>query len=175
MKAYNIPYTGLKLGKHNFQFDLDSSFFDEFEYSDISSSELKVDIILEKSEVMIVAKMEAKGFVEVVCNRCNDSFNYGLETDSSVIFKYIDEAIEDDMIIGVLPSEHELKMSNPIFQMIVLGLPLSFNHENEDDCNQEMIELLDGYRYYAEPEEEIEEEIDPRWEALKNLNKDKNK
>jgi uncharacterized metal-binding protein YceD (DUF177 family) len=176
MKTYNIPYTGLKLGRHTFEFDLIPAFFEEFDYNEITSSNIHVDIVLEKSEMMIVANMEAHGTVEVTCNRCNDPFDMEIEAATSIVFKYTDEEIDDDTIIGVLPSEHELKMANPMFQMIALSLPLSFNHEYEEDCNEEMIRLLDGYRYIEElGKEEEEEEIDPRWEALKNLNKDKNK
>lgn len=175
MKTYNIPYTGLKLGRHTFEFDLIPSFFEEFEYNEIASSKIHVDIVLEKSEMMITAKMEAHGTVNVTCNRCNDPFDMEIEADLSVVFKYTDEDFDDDTIIGVLPSEHELKMADPMFQMIALNLPLSFNHDSEEDCNEEMIELLDEYRYVEELQEEQEEDIDPRWEALKNLNKDKNK
>lgn len=175
MKAYNIPYTGLKLGKHSFDFTLDSTFFDDFGYDDIKSSSIKVQVNLEKSEVMIVANMIAKGSVDVQCDRCNDMFSMGLEAESRVIFKYADEEFEDDVIISLLPSEHELKMADPIYQMIVVNLPIKFAHENEEDCNQDMIDILDEYRLIEEIEEEEEDPIDPRWEALKNLNKDKNK
>lgn len=171
MKAYNIPYTGLKLGKHAFKFDLSSQFFEDFDYKEILSSDLKVEVTLEKSEVMIVAHIETYGTIEVSCDRCNDNFETEVDFGGKVIFKYTDEEMDDDMIIGLLPSEHELKMAEPIFQMIVINLPISFNHEYEEDCNQDMIDLLDKYRFVDESEEE---EIDPRWNTLKNLNKDKN-
>jgi len=175
MKAYNIPYTGLKLGKHSFDFTLDSAFFEEFKYEDIHHSKIDVQIELEKSEVMIVAHINAQGTIKVQCDRCNDLFETTIAATGKVIFKYTDEEIDDDVIIGLLPSEHELKMADPIYQTIIIHLPIKFAHEDEADCNQEMIEILDEYRLVEEFEEEDEEPIDPRWEALKNLNKDKNK
>ncbi len=33
LRTYSIPFTGLKLGKHHFDYVITNAFFDEFEYS----------------------------------------------------------------------------------------------------------------------------------------------
>jgi len=51
MKQLNdflIPFIGLKLGKHNFEFQINNKFFENFDFEEYSSSEIKVVVVLEK-------------------------------------------------------------------------------------------------------------------------------
>ena len=34
LAAYTIPFVGLKLGKHQFEYDIDNEFFEHFEYDE---------------------------------------------------------------------------------------------------------------------------------------------
>lgn len=45
---FTIPFAGLKLGHHLFDFQVDDSFFEDIEYSLIKKGSLNVDIDLEK-------------------------------------------------------------------------------------------------------------------------------
>lgn len=50
LAAYTIPFVGLKLGKHQFEYDIDNEFFEHFEYDDLNSSNVKIDLLLEKKQ-----------------------------------------------------------------------------------------------------------------------------
>ena len=56
---------------------------------------------------------------------------------------------------------------------MAVALPYRSVHP-EDECNEEMLELLEEYSgYYEEDTDEDnddDDDIDPRWEALKKLN-----
>jgi uncharacterized metal-binding protein YceD (DUF177 family) len=57
---------------------------------------------------------------------------------------------------------------------MVVALPSRTVHP-EDECNEEMLDLLEEYSGYYEDESDEEnndedDDIDPRWEALKKLN-----
>ena len=45
LKQYSIPFTGLKIGQHQFGFDVDSTYFNEFEYSLVKKGLLKVNLV----------------------------------------------------------------------------------------------------------------------------------
>ena len=49
---FDIPFTGLKLGNHQYQFEIDKAFFDQFEFSEIGDAHFKVDLVLEKQSTM---------------------------------------------------------------------------------------------------------------------------
>ena len=45
---YLIPFIGLKLGKHQFDFQISKKFFDEFGFDEFEHCDIKVDVVLEK-------------------------------------------------------------------------------------------------------------------------------
>ena len=52
----------------------------------------------------------------------------------------------------------------------MLALPAKREHNNEADCNQEVIQRLKTYLIDEEITEDNEQETDPRWDGLKNVN-----
>ena len=56
MKVTNeflIPFIGLKLGKHQFEYQISKAFFEHFEYDEFESANIKVNIVLEKKNTML--------------------------------------------------------------------------------------------------------------------------
>jgi hypothetical protein len=46
--AFIVQFSGLKLGKHNFEFVVDDTFFEKLDYSQVKHGEIEVNIELEK-------------------------------------------------------------------------------------------------------------------------------
>jgi len=171
IKDFTVPYEGLKLGKHEFEFQITKPFFEELEYSLIEEGGVYVTMLLEKRETMMVADITFDGWVEKSCDRCNDSLRVKVKSSSQLIFKFDTEASEDENLIVLLPSEYQLHLAPIFYELMVVALPSRTVHP-EDECNEEMLDLLDEYSGYYEDEsdEENGDDIDPRWEALKKLN-----
>lgn len=49
-KEFVIPFVGLKLGFHEFKFDIDNAFFEGIDYSLVQKGNLCVKLTLEKKE-----------------------------------------------------------------------------------------------------------------------------
>ena len=49
-KAYDIQFIGLKLGQHIYEYDIDNTFFNLFEYDEFNSVNLKTTLKLEKKQ-----------------------------------------------------------------------------------------------------------------------------
>ena len=47
-KEFIIPFVGLKLGKHQFEYQINNSFFEIFDFSEFEKSNIKVNVVLEK-------------------------------------------------------------------------------------------------------------------------------
>jgi hypothetical protein len=41
---------GLKVGKHHFEYQISNAFFEVFDYDEFESSDIKVNVVLEKEE-----------------------------------------------------------------------------------------------------------------------------
>lgn len=172
-----IPFTGLKLGKHKFEFDLLDEFFESFEYSIVSRGKVHVEFELEKKETMMIGSFDLKGTVSATCDRCNDPCDVNIEGSYKIYYKFDNEPSDDETLVVIYPDEVEIDISDQLLEFVTVSLPLRVLHETEDQCNQEMIDLLEDYVINGEDvdEDEFEEDdtddeiTDPRWDALKGL------
>ena len=48
LKEYLIPFSGLKIGKHQFDYQLYNTFFKDFDYDEFNDASIKVVVVLEK-------------------------------------------------------------------------------------------------------------------------------
>jgi uncharacterized metal-binding protein YceD (DUF177 family) len=163
--SFIIPFVGLKIGKHEFEFDIDDSFFETLSYSLIEKGKLKVWLDLEKKDTMLLASFFVDGFVEMDCSRCNDSMNAEIEGELEIIYKFGHETYEDENLIVISPDSYEIDVTQPIYELIIVSIPVRPIHE-EGECNEEMVKLIE--KYQTKPKDN--DDTDPRWSALKNLN-----
>ncbi|MCR9170886.1 MAG: DUF177 domain-containing protein [bacterium] len=185
-RAFVIPFVGLKIGMHTFEFDITNAFFEQVEYSLIEKGNVHVTLNLEKKETMMVGDFTINGKVETSCDLCNDPVEVDIEGEYQLIFKFDDKPTDDESLIIVYPEEFEIDIRENLLELISVSLPSRTIHP-DGECNEEMLELLNEYRINADDEdfddedfeeaEDMDEEsdeddeyIDPRWAALKGLN-----
>jgi uncharacterized protein len=167
---YRIPFLGLKIGKHVYEFELDDAFFSSFEHSEIARGNVKAEVLLEKQSTMLVLDFTLDGTVEAQCDRCGDPIEVEVAHEDRLIVKYGDETGSfDDEILILGTNEHLLELQQFLYEYAHLGLPARMVHEHEDECNQEAITLLQTLQSAPPDEDDDDDDVDPRWEALKKL------
>lgn len=189
-KEFIIPFIGLKVGFHDFNFEIHDAFFEEVEYSIIHKGNVTVSLTLEKKETMLIGEFQIGGTVSASCDRCNDPLDVPVKGTFRLVYKFDNETSDDESLIVLHPDAYELDVRDNIYELITVSLPARLTHPM-GECNEEMIELLK--KYSGQPEsveddfdddddwddEDWEEEdddgddddpVDPRWSALKNLN-----
>lgn len=165
MKEFEIPYTGLKEGKHHFSFEVNNTFFEAFEYSEIHKGSLTANVDLEKQSNMLVLHFDIVGTITIPCDRCMEDVSVPVQAAERLIVKFGDEPYEEtDEIFVLPPSEHKVNVAQPIFEFVELNMPQKRLHA-EGKCNSQMIEKLSEYAVREE------EKTDPRWKALEELKK----
>lgn len=168
-KSFIIPFVGLKLGKHEFDFEIGDEFFENYEYTVVHKAKLKAKLELEKKETMLIGEFKISGVVETECDRCGGEMNQELEGDFRLIFKFEDEDQEDESLIAIGQEAYELDTADHFYELITVSLP-SRNLHDEEDCDPDVIEKLQEYRSGAnDSEDDNDEDVDPRWEALRKL------
>lgn len=173
LAEYIIPFSGMKVGQFKFDYKIEKEFFDAFEYSEIKDGSLEVVVLINKSETMMVMNFEIKGEIVLECDICLGNLNKEIAREYRQIFKFSDdEDLKlDDEITLVRSSEFEINLAPFIVEFINLSKPNKSRHEN-GECDEDLVSVLDQYLLVEENEviESIEdEEIDPRWNALKKL------
>lgn len=177
LNEYLIPFVGLKLGKHQFEYQINKTFFDHFEYDDFENANIKVDLVLEKKSLMLELYFKHKGSVHVPCDVTGEMFDLLIEGNMKLVVQFGEEFNNENEEILILPhGEHQVDISQYIYEMIALSVPLKRVHPGIEDgtLKSETLDKLNEMRV-TEVKEEVEEdkEIDPRWDKLKQLLTDK--
>jgi uncharacterized metal-binding protein YceD (DUF177 family) len=174
LREFEIPFIGLKVGIHNFNYDIDDSFFKHFADSLIQQCKVSVRVEFEKKETFFVLKFFIDGQVNVDCDRCLYAFSKNIFGDFTMFIKFAEDPTalsDEDEVMYIAREETIIDISQLVYEYINLCLPIQIlgcaSPGEEPQCNQEVLKRLT-------PESSIKkEETDPRWAALKDI-KDKN-
>ena len=169
---FEIPYTGLGLGRHAFNFQLDGAFFKEFEPTGLVDADISAETELDRFDEMMHFDVRVTGTVQTACDRCDAPMSVPVDHRTRYVIKFGASTHKtDDDILVLGPAEHLLDAREFLYESTMLGMPLRRVHENIEDCDQEVVRWLTGSVNDA-PDEVQEEEMDPRWAALKGLKSD---
>lgn len=177
LKEFTIPFVGLKIGKHQFDFDITQAFFEHFEYEDFNNVNVKADVILEKKATLLELHFKISGYVNVNCDLTNEPYNQTIENDFYLVVNFGDEYNDENIDILILPhGEYEINIQQYIYELIVLAVPLKRIHPGVEDGTLDS-DILDKLEQLSpglkEKNEQNEDDIDPRWNTLKKLLTDK--
>jgi uncharacterized protein len=166
LRDFIITFSSLSLGNHSFDLEFNDKFFGEFEFSEIKKGKGTIQVELEKKERMLVFDIMIDGWVEVTCDRCLEPFEYDIYTEERLFVKFgeaYEEQSEDVIIIPEGSFEYDL--SQFIYELINLSLPIKIVHPDDEDgnslCDPDIIERLESLKPKTE--------TDPRWDSLKGL------
>lgn len=174
VNQYIIPFKGLKEGDHEFEFGFDQKFFDEHKVLEAKSGNIGAIVFLTKKTNILSLSTTLKGDLNIQCDRCLEYFNYPIHSQSDLLVKFGENTGDStDEIWVVDPNSHDLNMEQYLYECILLSLPIQRIHSDDANvdsgCNPEMLEKLEQLS-----SSEKKEDVDPRWNALKNLFNDTN-
>jgi len=171
MKDYMIPFRGLNLGVHKYDWEIDEKFFESFGNPEIEKADISVDLELEKQERMMILNFSIGGKVSVLCDRCRDELDLEVDIKETYYVKFgaVDKPIEEDNNILIIPeSEYKLDIAQLLNEFVTLFFPMKKVHGEDENgvskCNPEALKKLE--------ELSSKNRIDPRWEKLKNIKLD---
>ena len=176
LKEYLIPFVGLKIGKHQFDYQIDNMFFKNFDYDEFNDVSVKVDIVLEKKSTMLELEFKHKGTVNVPCDVSGEEFDLPIKGKLKLLVKFGDAFNDENEELLVLPhGEYQVDVSQYIYELIILSVPLRRVHPGvKDGSLSDVIEKLESLSPKENKKvEQQNNDIDPRWENLKKLLTDK--
>lgn len=173
LNTFRIPYIGLKLGQHIFEFEINKAFFNEYEYSIVKDGNLKATIEIDKQETMMIVNFNINGTLKLSCDLCLNDFPSATDIKERLIVKFSDNGEENEQseeILVLSKKEYEFDVAPLIYEYINLAVP--FNNRcsdpgNMDACDREMIKKLEALA----ADKDTVSKTDPRWEALNKIKK----
>jgi len=164
-RDFDIVFSGLKLGEHLFTFELNDEFFDFFEYKDHSTLNAVVKVLLNKHNTFLELEFKLKGTVEVFCDRTSEPFIQKIKDKFNLLVKFGDEYNADDDERLIIPQgEFKINVAQYLYELIVLAIPQKNVHPDVLSGKIDPEFIVD-----EEPESIEKENIDPRWDKLKDL------
>lgn len=172
-KEYELRIAGLDLGNHRFSMLCDKTFFELSELEPIQDGEVNVLIEMEKSEKMMDLKFHFTGKMTAPCDRCLDPVHLKVDFHEHLIINMVPTMEEtsidsDDNVWTINENDAEINLFHFIYESLMLSIPQQIVHPEKDgkpSCNPEMLRILEDLS-------NKKPEMDPRWEALKNIKLD---
>ncbi|MFN8166206.1 MAG: DUF177 domain-containing protein [Bacteroidia bacterium] len=169
-RDYIINFGSLPFGEHEFEFQVDSAFFQQFENSIVQSGEVDVLVVVEKKESMLLIDFTMEGTITVTCDRCLEELSLPIESYDEIVVKFSDEnEDENSENVIVLPvKSYEMDLSQFIYEFITLQVPMRNVHDEEENgqsCNPDVLKEMEKHI-----QKEEQPPVDPRWEGLKGIN-----
>jgi len=175
--ALRLKIKTLPFGTHAVECHLDESFFNTDEQTEVRRASVDVTLqVTRKSENTYHLEIACNGTLTTACDRCLDDLDLPVDVNYSLDVEQMGNELDDsnDELLIVPAEWRELDAAPLVRDTVLLAMPMMHVHENEDDCNADMLDALDSHRVESVPDSDdiMQSETtgtDPRWEALKKL------
>ena len=167
--AYILLFSEFKEEVESFEFQLDQTFFSDFQSPNWEDGEVKADLEVTRRSDGFTFRFSFTGLIRVICDRCLDPYSFAVDHEETLFVKLGEDAEEmDNDVVVVARESNQIDLSQLFYEYMVVMLPVKKVHpdnsKGEPGCNAEMMNRLQDHT----PQEE-EEPTDPRWDELKKL------
>lgn len=144
LKAYNLNFSSLKDGSHEFRHELDDKFFECFDYSNIERANIIIQVRMRKSDTMLDTEFELSGDVSSNCYRCNTPCESAISSTFRLVFKFGREISDNEELVILAPEAYQLELAPYFYEFSNLSLPSRVLHK-EGECDEEMLKIMENY------------------------------
>ena len=173
-REFTIPFSGLKQGKHEFEYVIENEFFESFEYTEFNSANIELKVIMTKLSMMLELELIAQGKVNVDCDSSGEPYEQPISSNLELVVKFGDEYNDDSDEILIIPhGDHQVDVAQYIYEMLVLAVPQKRVHPGVLDGTLKSEALTKLQELQPNDKKENRDSTDPRWDALKDIITDK--
>lgn len=172
-REYEIAFVGLKPGVHEFSYEIDDKFFEDYGAQDFTNTTASIKLLLDKSNGFMILRFAVGGKADVVCDRCGNDLLLQLFDDFTITVKLTDEPEvmneqeEDPYVYYISRSESHIDVKDWIYEFVNLSVPMqkTCDYEAMDgpNCNPAARELLSKMKTEAEVVQ------NPLWKGLEKF------
>lgn len=171
LKEFEINFSGLPLGEHDFDYRLDKKFFELFGYQEYNNAEFNAKLMLTRKENALGMKLSLKGKAELPCDITGELFWLPLENETAIQVKFGEEYDDTNDEVLIIPQgEHRINIAQYLYELAVLAKPLKMVHPEVEagERGQEILRKLEELSPEKQ-EKNSGDENDPRWNKLREL------
>jgi uncharacterized metal-binding protein YceD (DUF177 family) len=172
-REFEIAFVGLKPGLHEFNYQVNDRFFEEYNEQDFRNADARVRLLLEKNNGFMILRFEIGGKAEVTCDRCVNNLPIQLFDEFRVTVKITDDPElmnnqeEDPDVYYISRGESHIDIKDWIYEFVNLSIPMqkTCEYENMDGpyCDAAAREVLNNMK----PEDNAG--ANPIWKGLEKF------
>ncbi|MCC6816233.1 MAG: hypothetical protein IT267_07475 [Saprospiraceae bacterium] len=166
LKQFSIPFKGILDGLHEYEFELDQTFFEHFEGSPIDKSKITILMKAEKQSSLMSIELFIKGWMLTFCDRCLTEIKIPLESSYQLIVKKAEGESTDPELYHIHPDTSQWMVAELLYEYSCLSVPIikamDCGSLQNPPCNMDILNRIQ--------KEENNLEQNPILEELKRLN-----
>ncbi len=168
MNDYQIKYRNIKEGSHFYEFNIDNSFFNLFNNSEVTDADITVDVILEKKTGKEKMTVNLYGEIHnLLCDLCSTNISVKISSKTIFLIEISEEKKNSlDDILYVNSNTNVISIKDLLYELIILAIPNrkihSKNKNGKRKCDKEMLKLIEDYSFKKHVDED-------RWSELKKI------
>lgn len=151
-RNFDIAFVGLKPGIHEFEYEINDKFFEDYQEQDFRNCIAKVKLSLEKNSGFMMLKFEVGGKLNVTCDRCGNDLPLELWDEFNIVVKIVEDPElmndqeEDPDVYYISKGESHLRIADWIYEFVNLSIPMQRMCTPEEmggpGCNKEVLAML---------------------------------
>ncbi|MEM1120664.1 MAG: DUF177 domain-containing protein, partial [Bacteroidota bacterium] len=161
--------SGLKIGTHSFDFQIDSSFFANFPDSLMQEGQFEVHLDFEKRLNLYEMHFSFSGHTKTACDRCLMELNFPVKGENLMLVKFAEAYLEEVDVLYIPINTEELNVAKFIYEYLSLAVPYikTYDCESEEErpCDEAMLKRLNQ----ANDKSSDSQGTNPIWDNLKNI------
>jgi len=113
---YSLPVKGLRKGTHQFDFQIDSAFFEHFEGAPVSDGNIELTLLFDKRPNLYVLDFQFSGTLKTECDRCLAWIDLPVSGEPRLMVKFSTEAdreSEEADVVYIDPETGEFVQQPP--------------------------------------------------------------
>jgi len=166
LNNFSIPVRGLKSGIHEYDFQLDDSFFASFSNAPVTKGNVSVEVDFDKRPDMFVLDMDITGTVNTPCDRCLSEIDLPIDGQYQLIIKLTEQDSKDAEVVYLPADTTEINIATYIYEFVCLSIPMirTYNCQSETPkpCDEAVINRLNAETKEDKPS-------NPIWDELNRL------
>jgi uncharacterized protein len=165
MREFEIQFVNLTTGEHIFDFEISERFFQLFPETLVEHGEGKAHLKLLKTDNMLTLLFEINVDLTLTCDISLKTFIQPVQVEKRMLVKFGEEESEPDEEVVIITHDRiSINVASWIHEFVNLEIPMKKVHPDLIDSDRPDM----AYTSHTE-DDDSNEKIDPRWEALKKL------
>ena len=166
IRDYDIVFSGLKEGEHNYVFKISETFLKNFGFNELNNVDIQVNSIFIKKNSLMKLNLKGKGSYNLTCDISNEEFPYRVNSELNYVIKFgVSYNDDNDQLLIIPHNSFKFNIAKSIYEMIVLSIPQKRLHPGiiDGSLNSKTVKILNQLSPGAK-----KTKLDPRWNKLKD-------